>query len=250
MDRIFNAYKIRYDILTPQMLPIRASRKIRTINIFINVDDFFHKLHRPDTDKEFQTTGKNASKQVVSNLINLAGHYKHWAVKEHLVPTIYMIYTTSKIFRNSIYIKSYREYYNKISDNGNQSYFYINLIMKDSFDILKIITKYIPRVYAVDSNYIEPSVIPLYLSEINKADFNLLISRDNYDLQYTHLDKWGVITPKGDLSQLIVSGNLWKYIKEKEKLQKEFYYHPETYIWAKAIIGDKYRSIPKLTRTS
>ena len=52
------------------------------------------------------------------------------------------------------------------------------------------------------------------------------------------------------MSNLITSGNLWAYIQMKEKLESNFYYHPETFIWAKAIVGDKYRSIPKLTRTS
>ena len=237
-------------MLNEQMLPIRASRKVRTINIFINVDDFFHKLHRPDTDREFQTTGKNASKQVVSNLINLAAHYKHWAVKEHLSPTIYLYYTTSRTFRNAMTLSGYRGHYSKITDLNNPDFFYINTAMTNSFSILQIITKYLPRIYAIDSNYIEPSIIPLYLSEERPADFNLLISRDEYDLQYTHLDKWGVIIPKGDVSTFITSGDLWKYLQEKEKIEGELYYHPETFIWAKAIVGDKYRSIPKLTRTS
>ena len=250
MERIFNAYKIKYSILNHYLLPIRASRKVKSINIFVNIDDFYHKLHRPDTDREFQTTGKGASKQVVSNLINLAAHYKHWAVKEHLSPTIYLYYSTSKVFRNAMTLKDYRSYYNKISDINNPDFFYVNTAISNSFSILQIITKYIPRVYAIDTNYIEPSVVPLYLSEITNADFNLLISRDEYDLQYTHLDKWGLIIPKGEVSTFITSGTLWKYIQNKEKISYDFYYHPETFIWAKAIVGDKYRSIPKLTRTS
>ena len=250
MERIFNAYKIRYNVLNPQMLPIRASRKVNSINIYINIDDFFHKLHRPDTDKEFQATGKDAPKQVVSNFMNLVGHYKNWAVKERLNPTIYLFYTTSKTFRNSMYIPEYRSHYNVITNQLNQDFFYVNTTMKDSFDILQIITKYIPKVYSIDSNYVEPSVVPLYLSEINPADFNLLVSRDIYDLQYTYMNKWGVIIPRGEVSPLIIKGNLWDYIRAKEKIEKEFYYHPETFIWAKAILGDKYRGIPKLTRTS
>ena len=232
------------------MLPIRASRKIRTINIYINVDDFYHKLHRPDTDREFQTTGTISSKQVVSNLINLAAHYKHWAVKEHMSPTIYLVYTSSKIFRNEMVMAEYRRYYNKIIDLSNPDFFYVNTAMMNSFSILQIITKYLPRVYAIDSNYLEPSIIPLYLSELNPADFNLLISRDEYDLQYTQYEKWGVVLPKGEISPMITSGTLWEHIQHKEKLVGEFCYHPETFIWAKAIVGDKYRSIPKLTRTS
>ena len=250
MERIFNAYKIRYSILNHHMLPIRASRKVRTINIFINVDDFYHKLHRPDTDREFQTTGTISSKQVVSNLINLAAHYKHWAVKEHLSPTIYLVYTSSKLFRNEMTLKSYREYYNKVTNPSNPDFFYVNTAMTNSFSILQIITKYIPRVYAIDTNYLEPSIIPLYLSEINPTDFNLLISRDEYDLQYTQYEKWGVILPKGEISPMITSGTLWEHIQYKEKLTTTLCYHPETFIWAKAIVGDKYRSIPKLTRTS
>ncbi len=250
MERIFNAYKIKYDILNRHLLPIRASRKVNTINIYINIDDFYHKLHREDTDKEFQVTGQNASKQVVSNLINLAAHYKHWAIKENLSPNIYMIYTSSKIFRNAMTLPAYREYYNKITMIENPKFFYVNNTMINAISILQVITKYIPHVYAIDSNYIEPSLIPFYISDLNPADLNLLISRDEYDLQYVQFDKWAIIIPKGELSPIINKGNLWDYIRYKYKIEKEFHYHPESYVWAKAIIGDKYRSIPKLTRTS
>ena len=222
MERIFNAYKIRYEILSPKLIPIRASRKIQSINIFINIDDFFHKLHRPDTDREFQTTGKNVAKQMVANLLNLAAHYKRWAIKERLIPNVYLIYTSSKSFRNCVTLNGYREYYVKSFDITNQDFFNVNNAIQNSFAIFQVISKYIPSVYAIDSNYVEPSVVPFYLSQIKSADFNLLISRDTYDLQYTQFDKWAVILPKGEYSSLIVSGNLWDYIKEKEKMQYDF----------------------------
>ena len=81
MDRIFNGYKIRYELLNHDFLPMRASKKIQQINIFINLDDFYHRLHKPYTDQEFQTTGQNVSRQLMANLLNLVGHYKNWAVK-------------------------------------------------------------------------------------------------------------------------------------------------------------------------
>lgn len=250
MERIFNAYKIRYDILSPKLIPIRASRKIRSINIYINIDDFFHKLHRPDTDREFQTTGKNVAKQMVANLINLAAHYKRWAIKERLIPNVYLVYTSGKAFRNGITLSGYREYYTRSFDINNPDFFNVNNAINNSYAIFQVISKYIPGVYAIDSNYIEPSVVPYYLSQIKPADFNLLISRDTYDLQYVQFDKWAVIVPKGEYSSLVVSGNLWDYIREKEKINESFHFNPEAFIWLKAILGDKYRSIPKLTRTS
>ena len=122
---------------------IRENEKIKTVNIFINLDDFFHKLHRPIFDREFQTTGIDVSKQVVSNIINLLAHYRNWAIKEKLYPSLYLIYTDSMDFDNSVRIPLYREYYQKINNAENQNYFYINLAIRNSHDILKVICKYI-----------------------------------------------------------------------------------------------------------
>lgn len=249
MDRIFHGYKVRYEYMNQYMLPIRASRKIRTINIYINLDDFYHKLHKPYTDGEFQTTGQSVAKQMVSNLLNLVGHYKNWAIKEHLHPTIYLIFTTSSIFTNTTLISGYRSHFIQIMDPKNPSFFYINHAIEGAHSVLQIVTKYVPNVYAIDSRNLEPSILPLYLSRVKPADYNLIISRDDYDLQYVEFTNWGIMVPKGDLTAFIVRGNLWRYIQVKEKIEESFYFNPEVYLLARAILGDKYRSIPKLTRT-
>ena len=249
MERIFNGYKIKYDSLNQYLLPVRASQKIRSINIYINLDDFYHKMHKPYVDREFQTTGKYVSRQMVSNIMNLIGHYKNWAIKEHLLPTIYLIYTTSFTFKNAMIIPEYREYFRKINMSSNQDFFHLNNAITNAYSILQVITKYIPRVYAIDTNYLEPSIVPLYISMKYPADYNLFVSRDEYDLQYANYDKWGIISPKGDNSTFVIKGTLWDYIKFKHNIQLDFYFHPEVFIWAKTILGDKYRTIPKLTRT-
>jgi hypothetical protein len=181
--------------------------------------------------------------------MNLIGHYKNWAIKEHMYPTIYLVFTSNNTFKNEIILPSYRDYYKRINLRNSQDYFFINDAIYNAYSILQVLTKYIPRVYSIDSGYIEPSVIPLYLSQLKPADWNIIVSRDEYDLQYSYLDKWSYISPKGDNSSFINKGNLWVYIKNREKIDINFYFHPEVFLWAKCILGDKYRGIPKLTRT-
>lgn len=246
MNRFFNGYKIRYEQLQ-NLLPMKMSRS--KINIFINLDDFFHKLHRPIVEKEFQSTGGSVHRQMVSNIFNLVGHYRNWAFKQGASPSIFLIYTSGKVFKNQTRIHGYRGYYDKITDRSNIKFFTLNSAIDAAIPLIPVIAKYINHVYAIDSHYLEPSILPYYLSQTNPADYNLLVSRDPYDLQYTGLNNWSIILPKGDESIVVYKGNLWDHICFTEKIDDTVYFHPEMYLWAKAILGDRYRSIPKLTRT-
>lgn len=254
MDIHFNGYKIKYQLMNQFMRPIRNSQKIYNVNIFIDLDDVFHNLHRPLVNNEFQVCGRNAPRQLISNIMNLAGHYRNWAIKEHLNPTVYLVYSGArKRFKNNIYIPNYREKFFNINGENHSDYFFINQSIRQSYDILHIICKYITGVYIIDSKYIEPSVIPNFISDIYRADWNILVSRDVYSLQYCYKDKWSMISPKGDNSVFITKSNLWNYICARERVFKEdesalLNYDPQLYVITKAIVGDKYRSIPRLKR--
>lgn len=232
--------------------PIRSNEKIRSINIFINLDDFFHKLHRPLIDREFQTTGIDVSKQMVSNIINLLAHYRNWAIKENLYPELYLIYTESMDFDNNVRLTTYRDYYRKINKEENQNYFYVNLAIKNSFDILKVICKYIKNCNLINSNQIEPSIIPYYISEYYPKDYNLLITRDEYDLQYSCYSKWALMVPRGDKTKMVTKKSLWEYVQYYmgHNVDTIDYINPRLFEYCKALLGDKYRSIPKLGRLS
>lgn len=249
MERMFNAYKIRYEILNDKFLPARAARSVRRVNVYINLDDLLHRIHRPYTELEFQTTGQSASKELVSNLLNLIAHYKNWAGKEHMQCIIFLLYTTSSVFKNAVRVPSYRRYFNQINNSTNMDFYHINSAITGAYNILQVMTKYVHNAYAIDTSYLEPSMVPLFLSREYPADFNLLVSRDEYDFQYVCFNNWAIIVPKGDMSTLITKGNLWDAIRESNSIIEPVYFHPELFIWAKTILGDKYRSIPKLTRT-
>lgn len=251
MDIHFNSYKVRYPILTQMLKPVRDAQMIRSMNIFINLDDIFHTLHRPLIDKEFQVCGKNAARQLVSNVFNIIGHYRNWCIKEHIYPYVYCYYTSASVrFRNNIYVPKYRSHYFDINSPTNGNYYFINDAIINGHPIFHVIAKYVEDVYMIDSKHLEPSIIPLYLSKsVKPTDWNLLISRDSYDLQYSYRDKWSMVVPKGDDSYLITRKNLWDYISLKERVYEKpeaLHYIYDLYVIAKSIVGDRYRSIPRL----
>lgn len=255
MEVHFNGYKVRYEILDRYFKPVFTSNNISTMNIFINLDDFFHMLHRPLIDEEFQNAGVSAAKQFVSNVLNLMAHYKHWAIRYYKIDVkVYAIYTSNiRSFKNSLYTQEYRRKFREYNDPQNTAYFFINNTIQDAIKIFTTISQYIPDIYVVDSKYLEPSCIPLFIGEkVNVADWNMLITRDTYDLQYAYKDKWTVLRPKGDNSSVLHRGNIWNYINEREHVYRDndidIQYNPSLFVYAKAIVGDTYRSVPRLRR--
>lgn len=254
MEIHFHGYKTRYEMMDNFFAPVRNSTPVSTLNIFVNIDDLFHTLHHPLINNEFQVVGQNGGKQLVSNVLNLLAHYKNWAVKRQDCDVkIFGIYTSClRSFKNQIYIPDYRKKFRNDNDPMNTIYYYINQTLSDSMKIFQLIAEYLPHVYLIDSKYIEPSIIPCYISEfgISKADWNILITRDIYDLQYAYRDRWTVIRPKGDNSTTLNRKNIWDYLNEKEKIYKEgmVYFRPELFPLCMSVTGNKYRSIPRLRR--
>ena len=253
MDSHFNGYKARYEMMNSSMLPIYRSQIVTTMNIFINLDDLFHSLHNPLINNEFQICGRDAPKQLLSNIFNLIGHYRYWAVKNHYAVKVFVIHTTTlRSFKNNIYIPEYRKHFKQINAQENASCFFVNNAIQMVNPLMPIISKYIPDVYIVDSKYLEPSMIPLYISEeILPASWNLLISRDPYDLQYSYRNKWSLLSPKGDNSRVVNQQGIWNYVNFRERVFKDetdLKYPYGLYILARGAVGDKYRSIPRLRK--
>lgn len=248
MDVHFNAYKCKYESMNQWIQPFVRSMNVKKIRIFVNLDDFFHSLFKPMTDNEFEVCGKDAGKQFLSNVFNLLAHYRYWAIKSKYDVEVYGFYSSSKVYKNGIFHDKYRA--KASSYLHSDKYYYVKDAIKSSLDMISIIASYIPGVYIIDTQYLEPSILPAYITEMKKpVDLNILISRDIYDLQYAYRDRWVYISPKGDNSSFIHRGNMWDYINYKEKIYsdgRELRYPPKMLILARAIVGDKYRDIPRL----
>lgn len=255
MDSHFHAYKAKYEILDEHLKLIGRSQYIPSMDIFINLDDVIHNMHRPLVEKEVQACSINAAKQACVHIINLIAHYKHWACKNRIQCRVFGTYTSQRDhFKNGVYIPSYRDYFSVITDPHNQRYYFVNDAIGKALPIAQNITDYVSNVFLIDSHYLEPSIIPQLLTSTGIADYKwkMVVSRDMYDLQYAYRDRWIFVSPKGENTRIITRADLWRYIAGRERITEErrnmAYYNHDLFPLALAVAGNKLRSIPRLRR--
>ena len=257
MDAYFHGYMVKYTLLDKFIYPIARTNHIKSINIFINLDDVLHSFHNPLVNAQFQIAGRDAGIQLVSNIINLIAHYRYWAIKHGLFVKIFATFTsTLRSFKNNIYIPKYRQHFKDTNSIEYTSCYFVNNAIQEATPILPIIAKYTPGIYIIDSKYLEPSMVPLYIAdELIHADWNILVSRDTYDLQYSYRQKWSMLSPKKDFMSIIDREGIWNYIAQRENIYKDgelearnLLYPFDLFILAKAAVGDRFRSIPRLRK--
>lgn len=254
MNVHFNVYKARYEILDHYFNKLKQSQYVKDMDIFISLDDILHTMHRPQVEKEFQLCGINATAQVTSNIVNIVAHYKHWAAKSHIKARVFIYYSSKRAgYRNSLYIKNYREHYARIMDPGNMKFLLMNDAISHSLPFVHQILNYVQDVHVIDSGFIEPSLVPCVM-KLGPADYTwtMVVSRDPYDIQYAYRDQYVLVSPKGDNTSIVNRGNMWQYIAEREHMLDDKHemamYHHEVYPLALAVVGNKLRDIPRLRR--
>ena len=249
MNAHFNAYKARYAFLDQEFKPIFSVNKINHVNLFINLDDVFHNIHRPLINNEFLVYGEDASKQLMANILNLIAHYRGWILRQRKTCKVFAIYTGSRRrFKNTIFIPEYRKHFIDINENMNTQFFYINKAIREAMPLLSVFSNYIEGIYIIDSSYLEPSMIPLMISDfLSIADWNILITRDTYDYQYSYMGRWSIVYAKSgqyETTSMITVDNVWDKIKEKNKIELDTHKYDASLLpFALALTGDKYRGI-------
>ena len=127
MDIHFSAYMVKYAVMNDLFEDIFKTTKINTLNIFINLDNFFQRLKNSRINQEFQACGMGAGKQFISNVFNLIAHYRQWGVRTGAITKVYAYYTTAKTgFENRLYLPEYRSYFAHKCNLGCSDLFYIN----------------------------------------------------------------------------------------------------------------------------
>jgi len=253
IDKIFNAHKIKFEKMNLLFGSVGIREVIDRVNIFINLESIIHCIHN-QTVEEFilsmdKTETKNFHFSIISNILNLAGHYRRFFTKNRIKTNIVLFmneYDKYTTLNNTMFLKHYRErFIYDYTDNPN--YEATNMVLESVIKALRTIVGYVEGVYLVTSNRLESSLVPLLLCNSKALDgqLNILITRDEYDLQYVNKN-FLVMYPKGDESYIVTKENLFTIIREKHDIKNSHKLPAYLITFILAIVGDKRRGIGKI----
>lgn len=249
MEPLFNLYKVKFIILDELMRTkchhIRYGDKI---NVFINLDCVVRKMISMPTER-YSRISKSTAQEFTSNVLNLAAHYRSYFTKHKLYSKIYIYFTSPvKEYRNTTYNEKYRNnWFIKLCLSPD--YKIIGKTIRESLEIIQIITEYIEGVYFIQSGTIEGSVIPSIInSEYESGYHNFIVTDDLYDFQYVNND-YHIIYPRKDESILLDKNTMMDYVKLLANIGDEIKTpNALTYPFILSVLGDKRREIPRLSR--
>lgn len=248
MDRTFNLFKVRFNVLddlfSQQCKHITPNSRV---NVYINMEPVLRKLLSV-TNENYSRVSKINLKEFTSNIINLAAHYRLFFSKHKLYSKIYVyIPTPQSSYINTSFIDEYRQgYYHNMTKNAK----YKNLgnVISDSQEIVQLISEYIEGVYFIESGSIENSLIPYIINSENNDNFdNFIVSNDPYDFQYVN-HGFNIIVPKKENSYIVNKDNLIDILKQREHVESDIEPGSLVYPFILSIMGDKRRNIPKISR--
>ena len=244
MEIFFNMYKVKY---TKLLELLRENPDINvgsndTICVYINLESILLRMCNPNTI-QYITVSKKSNVEFISNIINLAAHYKLFFTKHKLNCKIFLCLPTIKgLYKNSIHNKDYRMYNRfKFSETAGNSSLY--KLIKDTIQFTQLFTEYIKDVYFIESEQIENSLVPFIIDKESDIDTkNFIVTGDPYDLQYVNYD-FNIIIPKGDNSYVCTKHNTMNYLKEVYECKGEYSISSNFIPFILSIVGNKYRNI-------
>lgn len=254
LDAIFNLHKVKFAKLDILFKDVDVKSAIDRVNIFINIESIYHMFHNSYmedqltvmSDDELRDTHAN----IISNTINLASHYRLFFTKNKIRTNIVFYMNDHNQYsklNNVMHVKKYRSKY--VFDYTENSEFELtNSLVDSAAKALDNIVDYIDGVYFITSDRIESSLIPMVMvdGKILDGQLNIMVTRDQYDLQYVN-KKFLIVYPmKDDGSRLITEDNLYDVFRAKDELKEEYKLPSYLYSFMLSVIGDKRRSIGKV----
>ena len=230
-------------------------QKVKSVSLYINLESVLGNLLRENFEDLLKTNTKqelmDSSKSLIANIINLAAHYRAYFTRSKVFSNIVFFYNdfdASKLYNNSIYVKNYRSNYFKNYHNDNLD-LVIDMIIS-SIKIASGIIDFLDCIYIVSSDTIESSAIPYYIHKDSKlkADLNLILSKDKYDFQYVNHD-FMILYPDKEESLILHKKNIIPYLRFKNNYDDKYKVeiNPKLLPFIHSVLGDKKRSLPKVT---
>ena len=257
IDAIFNLRKVKFSKLDVLFSDLEIKEMVQKVNIFINLESLFRKIHNKYVEEQLISLQKKELKEfhmnLISNVLNLAAHYRLYFNKNKIGTNIvFYIQEMDKYvnLNNVQYCKNYRKsFIRKYTDHPELVT--VNNVIRSTLNALDTIVTYVEDVYLVSSDRVESSVIPLALIDAKVLDgnLNLMVTTDPYDMQYVNKN-FIIIYPAGEESMIVTKKNLFDVFRINEILTVEGSLPTYLLTFILSVIGDKNRGIDKVKGTS
>lgn len=245
MELFFNMYKVKYTVLNKLLIEKDIIKSdTNNVNVFINLEPLLMRLFTSEVNK-YVSINKTSDKEFISNIINLAAHYKMFFTKKKIYSRIFIMIPSYGIeYKNSDVNPEYRMYSSfKFSTNEDNNY--VSRMILSSLKTIKVIIEYIKDVYFIESGSIENSVTPFIINKEQNDDkvINFIVTSDMYDFQYVNYN-FNIIIPKGDNSIICVKDNIIEYIQKKYMNNIVKYSFSSSFLpFIFSVVGNKTRNI-------
>lgn len=248
----FNMMKIRYTELDEALTSSSFLTPNDKVNVFISLESVYKNISTIQDLEQKIFLQKDFKQIIISNILNLAAHYKYFFVSNHMDVRIYLYQTdlNSDDFSQRRYIEDFRTYY-LVKFNQNPKFCYFTDLLKaEILEELKIYCHFIPRVYFINSHNIEGSVIPYLVAMDDLKRKNIVIGNDVVESQYSFMNNFMYFYIQRGFKHSFLFKEPLDYIssifkKPKEDIQKYYGFMVNSGIYASllSIMGNRLRSI-------
>ena len=252
----FNILKMKYKDYDESLTSKNFLNPNDKINVFINLETVYKHLSMiMDLEKKI-VIQRDFDEIMISNILNLAAHYKRFFVNNGLDTKVYLYNTdfNSTEFNQFKYNEDYRSYYLvKFNDNPKFALLTERLKCKILPDI-RTYCEFIPNVYYISAKNIEGSLIPYIIAESDRDRKNLVITGDLYDTQYSVIPNFVNHYIKRSYNTNVIYSDVDGYLKDILKKEdtsidnmKIVFDKYSIYCTLMSVIGDKARSIDSIS---
>ena len=251
----FNIMKIKYAMYDQQLESLNFLNPTDKVNVFINVESILRLLSSiKDVDRKVYSC-TDFNENIISNLINIAAHYRKFFRGNGLDTRVYLYMTdfTENTFNESKINPDFRSYY-FVKYSKNPKYMEMSEKLKNTIlPQTKAICNYIKGVHLITTKGFDSSLVPLIIGKMDLTRKNLVVTGEYVDTQYSLTPNYvchylrrsptkSSITCdlKGHLNTLLNKPN-GEYNEELN-----LYYNKSFYMLLFSVLGDAYRSVEKI----
>lgn len=251
----FNMMKMKYSYYDESISQKNFLSPTDKVNVFINVETVLKHLSMiPDLEKKI-VLQKDFETIIISDMLNLAGHYKRFFKANGLNTNVFLYQTDldSTYFKQSKYNDDFRSYY-LIKYNENPKFIRMSDLFKSSIiPEVKTYCEFIPNVYYITAKNIEGSLVPYIISQYDTSKKNFIIGGDLIDTQYTMIPNFVNHCIHKGFGGISRNSSLKEYIKEMTKRNPDEteemikdYSSYTFYTSLLSVLGDRLRSIDSI----